>query len=77
MKNNNYLYSCSLWFQEEVLLPVVKKIPVIKSRIRIQGVKKHRILDTEQFLKYERVHQSGNVFTAKSWATFNLSIDDI
>jgi hypothetical protein len=47
-KNYRYLFSCFLWFQEEVFK--VKNIthPVSgKNSSRIQGVKKHRIPDPD------------------------------
>jgi hypothetical protein len=45
MKSKNYLFSCFLWFQEEVFK--VKKITHPGSGSRIQGVNKHRIPDPQ------------------------------
>jgi hypothetical protein len=56
MTNKNYLFACSLWFKEQVLIPVVKKINhpgsgkiYPGSGSRIQGVKKHRIRNSSLF----------------------------
>jgi hypothetical protein len=50
MKNKNYLFSCFLWFQEEVFK--VKNITHPGSGSRIQVVKKHRIPDPQHCVQH-------------------------
>jgi hypothetical protein len=70
MKSKNYLFSCFLWFQEEVFK--VKKITHPGSGSRIQGVKKHRIPDPQHCVQVlyvlSSVADSNPVGSRPSWS---------